>query len=213
MRHGLRYAGIAAMIAIPGMLGFSPAKHVPPTLRALSADSASRVLAAESRLWVEGGSTVRSWSCETSTFNGMVRLSQGGLALSRLADAVQAVDLRIPAGALDCGNGTMNDHMWKALETDDHPQIRFQMERYSVGADSSVELHGRLTIAGETRPLTMVLAVTEVEGGRLRVEGSTEFPMTDFGVRPPRLMLGTLRVHDPVVVSFELVLEAQGAVR
>jgi hypothetical protein len=30
--------------------------------------------------------------------------------------------------------------------------------------------------------------------------------MTEYGVKPPSLMLGTMKVGDPVTVSFDLVL-------
>lgn len=31
--------------------------------------------------------------------------------------------------------------------------------------------------------------------------------MTEFGVKPPRLMLGTLKVHDNVTVFFDVVFK------
>jgi hypothetical protein len=31
--------------------------------------------------------------------------------------------------------------------------------------------------------------------------------MTDFGVRPPTLMMGTMKVHDPVTVHFDVLLK------
>jgi hypothetical protein len=31
--------------------------------------------------------------------------------------------------------------------------------------------------------------------------------MTDFGLKPPSLMLGAFKVHDPVVVHFDLLLK------
>ncbi len=30
--------------------------------------------------------------------------------------------------------------------------------------------------------------------------------MTEFGVKPPTLMLGTMKVHDKVVVRYEILL-------
>lgn len=215
-KQGLRLAGMALGLALISGFGFVPvpAEALEPGVSV--ADSASRVLTAESRLQVDGGSTVRSWTCETATFGGNIRLAPalGAFQVAALGQAVQSMDLRIPVAELDCGNGTMNDHMWNALKSRDHGEIRFQMERYTVtaeGTSGTVQMQGSLTIAGTTRPHTMVLNVTEVAGGKLRVEGSTEFPMTEFGVQPPRLMLGTLRVHDPVTVSFDLVLEAPPA--
>ncbi len=210
---GRRWGGITLGLVLLGGTGFTPAESPTPAPTPVPADSAARILTAESRIQVAGGSTVRSWECGTGTFAGEIRLAPG-LAAFQVADlgqAVQGVDLRIPVATLDCDNGTMNNHMWNALKSRDHTEIRFQLDRYTVtpeGTSGSAELRGNLTIAGTTHPHTLTVEVSEMEGGQLRVRGTSEFPMTEFGVQPPRLMLGTLRVHDPVTVTFDLVLAA-----
>ena len=75
------------------------------------------------------------------------------------------------------------------------------------GAEGTARVAGTLTIAGTERPLTLVAAVAEEANGGVRVRGSTRLRMTEFGVRPPTLMLGTVRVHDPVTVHFDVVLK------
>lgn len=162
-------------------------------------------------LRVDGGSTVRSWSCEATTLNAQITGAPGAsLALNGLEGAVQSLRLEIPSGDLDCDNDTMNDHMWKALQTDEHPRILFQMEGYTVAtpgeSGAQVELRGQLEMAGETLPVTLRLEATEEADGRLRVQGIHELNMTEWGMRPPRLMLGTLRVHEDVQIHFDLFL-------
>ena len=44
------------------------------------------------------------------------------------------------------------------------------------------------------------------EGNALRVRGSERITMMDYDVQPPRLMAGTMRVHAPVTVGFDVVL-------
>jgi len=162
-------------------------------------------------LRVDGGSTVRSWSCEATTVNAQVAGAPGAsLALTGLAGAVQSLRLEIPSGDLDCDNDTMNDHMWNALQTRDHPRILFQMQGYTVaapgGSGAQIELRGGLEMAGATHPITLRLEATEEADGRLRVQGVHELNMTRWGIRPPRLMLGTLRVHEDVQIHFDLLL-------
>ena len=31
--------------------------------------------------------------------------------------------------------------------------------------------------------------------------------MTDYGVKPPSLMMGTMKVHDPVKLNFDVILK------
>lgn len=176
------------------------------------------VLAPGSRLWVDGGSTVRSWTCGTETFDGTVAYapSTSSLRIEELQGAVRTVDLLIPIAGLDCGNGQMDGHMRDALRMEDHPEIRFRMDGYAVTpaeAGARVDMRGDLTIAGRTLVRSVPATVTRLENGNLRVEGGVPLDMTDFGVRPPRLMFGTLRVHDDVVVNFDLILESPSAIR
>lgn len=176
------------------------------------------VLAPGSRLWVDGGSTVRSWTCGTERFDGTVAYtpSATSLRIEELQGAVRTVDLRIPIAGLDCGNGQMDGHMRDALQMEDHPDIRFRMGGYAVTpvqAGARVDMRGDLTIAGRTLARSVPATVTRLENGNLRVQGSVPLDMTEFGVRPPRLMFGTLRVHDDVVVNFDLILESPSAIR
>jgi hypothetical protein len=43
--------------------------------------------------------------------------------------------------------------------------------------------------------------------GALRVTGRYPMPMTQWGVQPPRLMMGTMKVGDTVTVNFDLLLQ------
>lgn len=167
---------------------------------------------------VSGGSTVRSWECAADTLRGSVALVPGAtLATDGLGEAVRTLDVRVPVGWLDCRNGRMNDHMWDALEREAHPEIRYRMTGYTVTstgpASATVELRGELTIAGTTRPHSVSASARALGEGGLRVRGDSPLDMTGFGVEPPRLMLGTLRVHDDVTVTFDLTLEPQDAAR
>ncbi len=167
-------------------------------------------------LTVAGDSNVRSWTCSTTTFGGSLELAdQGALTPDRLGEAVRSLDIRIPVARLDCNNNTMNDHMWDALERDRQPEIRYRMTGYTVIPTSSetavVDLRGELTIAGTTRPHAVRLTARTLEEGAIRVLGDSPIRMTEFGVEPPRAMLGALRVRDDVMVRIDLRLDAPGA--
>ena len=47
----------------------------------------------------------------------------------------------------------------------------------------------------------------EEAGSVLRVRGSEEIVMTEFGVKPPSLMMGTMKVRDRVVVQYDVLLK------
>lgn len=164
----------------------------------------------DSRVWIEGGSTVRGYTCEAAAVRGSVNSAAAAFDVANLAGAVNAAEIVIDANALDCGNGTMNSHMRKALKTGEHASIRFQLNDYSVqaaGGETRVAMAGTLEIAGSQQPVAIEGVATPAPDGAVRVAGSHGILMTDYGVKPPTLMLGTMKVHDAVTLNFDVVLK------
>jgi polyisoprenoid-binding protein YceI len=167
----------------------------------------------QSRLWVEGTSTIRSFECRVPDFKLTVNADGSGAARAVLAaqKVVRTVELTIPAEKVDCGNGTMNDHMRKALKIDDAPTIRFTLGAYDVARGTEgVEgtMHGTLTLGGAEHPIDVAAVATDAGDGALRVAGTYELSMSGFDLKPPSLMFGRIKVGDKVRVRFDLVLKS-----
>ena len=78
------------------------------------------------------------------------------------------------------------------------------MTSYEVQG-SNVVINGKLTIAGKENAIELRGTGAE-ENDTIHFKGSKQFKMTEYGVKPPSLMLGTMKVRDPVTVWFDLVL-------
>ena len=158
-------------------------------------------LSKESKLWIEGTSTVKSFSCAATRMDVSVAAEPG----SSPSDLVQSATLVVPVSSLDCRNDTMNGHMRKALKADKNSTISWTLTNYRVEG-TSVVMNGRLTIAGKENPIELRATGSADNAGTIRLKGSTKFKMTEYGVKPPSLMMGTMKVGDPVTVSYDLVL-------
>jgi polyisoprenoid-binding protein YceI len=179
------------------------------TLIAAGTPGEQLALKAESRLWFDGGSTVRDWSCRATQLDATIEADAAAPAeVLAGRKAVRSVRLTIPTAQLDCDNRTMNGHMRKALNAEQHTTITFALESYDVVKQTSVSgtLQGTLTINGQTRPVTLPVAFAPADGA-LRVTGTYPLTMTEWGVEPPKLMLGTLKVKPLVTVQFDLLLQ------
>jgi polyisoprenoid-binding protein YceI len=176
-----------------------------PALLAAATIASTLSFQSGSRVWVEGTSSTRSYRCESPRVDGTAQATTIDLTQLR---SVTGAQLTIPVASLDCRNGTMNGHMRRALKSDEHTNIRFQATSVALtpgGNGSAARMTGNLTIAGETRPATLQGTVVE-ENGQLRVRGSHNLTMTDFGVQPPSLMMGTMKVHAPVTIGYDVLL-------
>lgn len=161
--------------------------------------------AATGRITISGGSTVRSWSCDVTQFDATVRTTSADGRIQSMPNGNERASFAIPVAGIDCRNRTMNGHLRNALNGDDHPQIRFELSGYTITGDSTMTARGSLTVSGRTTPIEVQAGFVPGEG-TLRVQGQKALRMTELGVQPPTLMLGTLKVHDQITIGFDLVI-------
>ena len=165
----------------------------------------------ESRLWVEGTSSTRDWKCAAGTFDATVEVAGPEAVRAVVAGekSVRSVQLDVQTARMDCKNGTMNEHMLKALKAKDNPVISFRLATYELakaGEAAQGTLAGFLKIGGVERPVTLIVDLKDSGDGVLHVTGTHEVNMRDFDLKPPSLMLGMIKVGEKVKVSFDLLL-------
>ena len=166
----------------------------------------------QSRIWIEGTSTVKSFECKVPEFTLNVGAEGASAVAAVLAGqkAVRTIALTVPAARLDCGNGTMNEHMNKALKSDEHQAIRFSLDSYDVaknGDGVAGDVRGTLELGGVKKPIVVTARGTEGENGALRVTGGYEVALSEFDLKRPSLMFGRIKVGDKVQVKFDIVLK------
>lgn len=189
----------ALLVVAPSLIAWTPANPV-------------LTLQPQSRLWVKGTSTVRSFECKASGFDVRVDAAGASAVDDILAGshAVQSVEVKVPAAKLSCGNDTMNEHMLKALKAKDNPEIAFKLTSYqSTKTASGVqgEISGVLRLGGVEKAIVMKSTAQATEAGALQIVGSYVVNMREFGLKPPSLMMGTMKVGENVTVNYDLVLK------
>jgi polyisoprenoid-binding protein YceI len=169
-------------------------------------------LAPQSKISIDGTSSVRSFTCEAPVIDASIETNAPDAAKLVLAGtkAVSSAELTIPSKSLDCGNGTMNGHMLKAIKANEAPEIRFSLASYDLAqaeAGTKVTLNGKLNLGGVEKPITLDAVATAHESGALLLKGEEELKLSDYGLKRPSLMMGTMKVGDVVKVRYELVLK------
>ena len=172
------------------------------------------VLQPQSKLWIEGSSNVRDFTCTTTSFETRVQSSVPGAVSAVLSGtkAVESAELTIPAATLDCKNGKMNEHMLKALKAKDNPTIGFRIATYDIAkATAGVDgkAIGELTLGGVKKTITVTAHATPDASGALRLTGAYQLNMTDYGLTPPSLMMGTMKVNETVKIGFDMLLKGE----
>ena len=113
--------------------------------------------------------------------------------------------------ALRTGMDGRDRDMWKALDVQAHPEIRFVVQAVEPSFNSITEtadvllaIKGLMAIRGVERAMTVPGRV-RFRSDRLWVRGESRLRMTDFGITPPRRLF--LTVRDEVGVAFDVTLE------
>jgi polyisoprenoid-binding protein YceI len=160
----------------------------------------------ESRIWVSGKSSVKDFKCQAKTIEGNLRSASDVTDGVPLAKLVSVAEVGVQIAALDCGNGTMNEHMRKALKATEFPRIAFRMSSYEIGTADDVTIRGDLTIAGKEMPVVLSGKVTE-QGEAIKSSATADIDMTKWGVKPPSLMLGTMKVKPVVTIGYDVAIK------
>jgi polyisoprenoid-binding protein YceI len=97
------------------------------------------------------------------------------------------------------------------------PDVVYHLSHYELtkGMPDGVltaKCSGDLTIAGQTKSVTMDVEFRLGSDGAA-VKGSYTLEMSDYGIKPPTLMLGAIKVRDPVTIRFDLLLKPQDAAK
>jgi polyisoprenoid-binding protein YceI len=178
-------------------------------------------LASGSKLWLTGSSTLHEFTCKASKLSATFDLdaergnAAGGDAVVGLirAKAVHSMVVIVDVAGLHSGKDGLDRNMYKALQADKHPRIRFRMAGYDLSDvgpshDMNIDAQGTLEVAGVEREIHVV-ATARREGDRVRMTGSAPLRMTQFNIKPPTMMMGAMRTSDAVVVHFDLVIGEQ----
>ena len=165
-----------------------------------------------SRIWVKGTSSVRAFECQAPVFVMKV-VSDDPEALAGVLAGQKTIDsvaISLPSATLDCRNGQMTGHMKKAIKATEFDSITFSVKDYTLAAADSgmtVTLDGLLTLGGVTKDVSITALAKAGPEGTLQLTGKHELNMRDYGLKPPTLMFGTMKVHDKVTVGFDLLLK------
>jgi polyisoprenoid-binding protein YceI len=106
----------------------------------------------------------------------------------------------------------MDQLMANALKAKTNPEIRYAMTSAVLakpGAPFALDTKGKLTIAGVTRDVVMQVTGTRDSGGTYMLTGKLPIRMSDYGVKAPTAMLGTIKTGNDVTVTFRWAVEAK----
>lgn len=122
------------------------------------------------------------------------------------ACGITTLDVSVPVAGLSSGERAMDENLRDAMHAEQFRDVHFRMRSCEVKVPGLV-VHGTLEIAGVSREADLSASLARTDTG-VRIIGTEALRMSDFGIVPPTLFLGTLRTADAITVGFEVVVPA-----
>ncbi len=161
----------------------------------------------DSSLKILGDSSLHKWEAKagkleiTGVLSGqksqwLKQLRTG--SLNKLSVVVAVEGLKSNEGS------SMDKNMRKAMGGEKFPEVRFDLKSYTV-KDGDVTAQGTLTIHGVSKEVELKGQLASKDDS-VSVKGSYSLLMSDYGIKPPVMMLGTVRVVDKVTIAYDYSL-------
>lgn len=159
-------------------------------------------------LIIKGTSTLHDW--EMKSEKGRVEVLLGLGNNSKLL-GLTGLRFTVEAESLKSDKSMMDNNAYKALKTNTAKQISFVLSSATISqlneTSYQIKALGKLTVAGTTRETDIIADVKYSDADKsFVVTGTKKLKMTEYNVKPPSFMLGTVKTGDEISISFKTKL-------
>ncbi len=139
-------------------------------------------------------------------FRGITKVAHGQMTGGANLASVRGF-VEMQATSLSTDNGIRDKDMRKTLEVEKFPVIRYDLDSVGVRSETAdsaqIDLIGRMTIHGVTRPLR-IPATMRRQGNELRVTGGCDLFLPSYGVTKLKRMLGMLSMEETIRMGLDV---------
>jgi polyisoprenoid-binding protein YceI len=172
----------------------------------VAARAQSPLSMASASVSIAGSSNIHDYTASTKDVK-LVKLAiapgVAGAAVVTNPAAVEGFEIAIKAASLKSTKDGLDKNMYKALKVTEFPEIVFRLTRLE-GTAAALKAIGTLKIAGVEKDVTFDLKAVSAPT-TLTITGEVPLLMTDYGIAPPKAMMGVLKTNPKVTVKFETV--------
>lgn len=160
------------------------------------------------KISIDGTSNIHDWTMNSEKGNCSGLFTIGA---NNTLSAVASINFAVNVETLKSEHKAMDKNTYKAMNTDKYPNITFTSAAATVkpagGANYTVTAHGKLTIASVTKDVDVITTCTVNADKSITCAGAYKLKMTEYGVTPPSIMFGMIKVGDGITVKFNFVIK------
>lgn len=159
-------------------------------------------------LTIKGTSTLHDWEMKSDKGRVEVVLALGGGAK---LTGLTGLKFTVEAQSLKSEKTMMDNNAYKALKTNSAKYITFLATGATISQVNEttyqIRAFGKLTVAGTTKETDVIADVKYNNAEKaFIVTGTKKLRMTEYNVKPPSFMMGTVKTGDEISINFKTKL-------
>ncbi|MDF1698352.1 MAG: YceI family protein [Saprospiraceae bacterium] len=157
---------------------------------------------------IKGSSNVHDWESDIDSLSGSAAFSFSETGEFQITQC----KVVIPVKSIKSSKGKrMDKKTMKAFNEKEYPIIEYNLTHFDKlvmeGNLFHAEATGDLSLAGAKKSIVMEIKGKKLDDGKYEITGVKDMKMTDFSIKPPTALLGTMRTKDDISVEFRVVLD------
>ncbi|GAB2775478.1 hypothetical protein GCM10010465_22450 [Actinomadura fibrosa] len=156
---------------------------------------------------VQGTSSLHEWESNITKIEGKGTFELEDEVVTLVKDAEIKITVK---GIISEKGDKMDKKTYETFNSDKYPYITYSFNNAAVKTNDSqavqMDTNGTLSMAGVSKSVPISAVGKKLPNGDLHLTVSKKLKMTDFGMEPPVMLLGTIKVGDEVTVNFDFIL-------
>ncbi len=170
-----------------------------------------------SQIVFKGSSNINQFTFRSSDISGkgtVDTLAAHLKSVNTSMDKAVNVAFQVNVKTFDSGNSRMNRDMYNALKAEKYATIKFkldslQFERFLSPTEAEFAVQGLLHVAGVENSISLTVTVTKLSDNLYHLQGSKQIRMTDYEIKPPKVLFGLVQARDKLTVEFDIYADRQ----
>ena len=151
---------------------------------------------------IKGTSNIHKWEEKIGQIQGTVTLLIEGEQITGIAEG----QIEIPVKSIKSTKGNIMDNKtYQALKSENCPNITLKLSN-SIANGSEIKTTALLTIACTSKTIDLISAIRPLGNNQFVITGNKKLKMTDYGIKPPTALLGTMVTGDEITIEFDVKL-------
>ncbi|MEO9887087.1 MAG: YceI family protein [Balneola sp.] len=153
---------------------------------------------------IKGTSSLHDWESKAESIEAtLTAVLNDEAKIENISELILTIDVE----SIESGKTAMNKKVYSAFDSDKHPKIVFTLSGITQIKQDSIFATGVLAMAGKEQTIDLVVTYQTQKDHSIKIAGSKTLLMTDYGMKPPKAMLGTLKTGDEIEIVFDVIFQ------